>query len=161
MQLATAFSVIATDGKLCQPRLAASAESVDGRVVERFDPVCRQVPAYTKGWFRYVRQGLEGVPRQGTAQGAYAGFPFNSLDYFGGKTGTAEVAGKQDSSWFGAIAKGKDKEGKEHEYVIVAMVEEGGHGSETAAPLVRDIVEGLFGLPGAGNIEVNRDTVGD
>ena len=161
MQLATAFAVIANDGKLCQPRLAASAETVAGQMVERFEPTCREVPAYTKSWFRYVRQGLEGVPRQGTAQGAFAGFPFTALDYFGGKTGTAEVSGKQDSSWFGAIARGKDEDGKEHEYVIVAMVEEGGHGSETAAPVVRDIVEELFGLPGSGNIVIDKAVVGD
>jgi penicillin-binding protein 2 len=34
-------------------------------------------------------------------------------------------------------------------YVVVAMVEQGGHGSTTAAPVVRRILEGLFGLPTA------------
>lgn len=161
LQLAVAFSAIATDGKLCQPRLAATAETVDGRVVERFNPSCRQIPAYTKSWYRYVRQGMAGVPTQGTASAAFAGFPFGAFDYFGGKTGTAEVAGKQDFSWFGAIARGEDKSGKPHDYVVVAMVEEGGHGSDTAAPIVRDIVEELFGLPGGGDIVINKGLVGD
>jgi penicillin-binding protein 2 len=31
-------------------------------------------------------------------------------------------------------------------YVVVVMVEQGGHGSTTAAPIVRRIFEGLFGL---------------
>jgi hypothetical protein len=29
----------------------------------------------------------------------------------------------------------------------VALVEQGGHGSQTAAPVVRRILEGLYGLP--------------
>ena len=41
------------------------------------------------------------------------------------------------------------------------MVEEGGHGSDTAAPIVRDIVEELFGLPGGGDIVINKGLVGD
>jgi len=29
---------------------------------------------------------------------------------------------------------------------VVALVEQGGHGSTTAAPIVRRIIEGLYGL---------------
>ena len=32
------------------------------------------------------------------------------------------------------------------QYVVVALVEQGGHGSTTAAPIVRRIIEGLYGL---------------
>jgi penicillin-binding protein 2 len=35
-------------------------------------------------------------------------------------------------------------------YVVVAMVEEGGHGSQVAAPIVRQIIEGLYGLDMSG-----------
>jgi penicillin-binding protein 2 len=31
-------------------------------------------------------------------------------------------------------------------YVVVCIVEQGGHGSTTAAPVVRNILEGLFHL---------------
>jgi cell division protein FtsI/penicillin-binding protein 2 len=31
--------------------------------------------------------------------------------------------------------------------VIVVLVEQGGHGSTTAAPVARHIIEGLYGLP--------------
>jgi penicillin-binding protein 2 len=147
LQLADGFSVIANDGKLCQPRLAQDAETVGGQIVQRFPADCHQLPSYPKQWFKYVRSGLEGVPRPGgTASYAFEGFPFGQLDYFGGKTGTAQVPGKQDFSWFGAIARGKDSRGETHSYVVVALVEQGGHGSETAAPIVRQIVDGLFGL---------------
>jgi penicillin-binding protein 2 len=36
------------------------------------------------------------------------------------------------------------------EYVVVALVEEGGHGSEVAAPIVREILEGIFGVGSEG-----------
>jgi penicillin-binding protein 2 len=39
------------------------------------------------------------------------------------------------------------------EYVVAALVEEGGHGSEVAAPIVREILEGIFGV-GSEEIDV-------
>jgi penicillin-binding protein 2 len=30
-------------------------------------------------------------------------------------------------------------------FVVVSLVEQGGHGSDTSAPIVRRILEGLFG----------------
>ena len=32
------------------------------------------------------------------------------------------------------------------QHVVVALVEQGGHGSTTAAPIVRNIIEGIYGL---------------
>jgi len=52
------------------------------------------------------------------------------------------VIPKQDYSWFAAMAPVDDPQ-----YVVVALVEEGGHGAQTAAPIVRRILEGLFQLP--------------
>jgi penicillin-binding protein 2 len=89
----------------------------------------------------------------GTASAAFAGFPFDQVPVMG-KTGTAErpgfttVAGQtqgQDTSWFAAIV---GPPGDQH--VIVAMVEQGGHGSTTAAPLVRSIIEDMYHLGDTG-----------
>ena len=33
------------------------------------------------------------------------------------------------------------------QYAIVAVVEQGGHGAETAAPIVRQVIEAMNGLP--------------
>jgi penicillin-binding protein 2 len=43
-------------------------------------------------------------------------------------------------SLFAAMAPADDPD-----YVVVALVEEGGHGSEVAAPIVREILEGIYG----------------
>ncbi len=37
-------------------------------------------------------------------------------------------------------------QGKAKQYVVVAMVEQGGHGSTTAAPIVRHVIEQVYGL---------------
>ena len=147
LQLAVGFSAIANGGKICAPRLAKDAERLGGKVVQQFPADCRQISGYQQDWLKYVRNALAGVPRpHGTAASAFIGFPFGQLEYFGGKTGTAEVPGKQDFSWFVGLARGTDAQGDAHEYVVVALVEQGGHGSETAAPIVRQVVDGLFDL---------------
>ncbi len=74
----------------------------------------------------------------------------------GGKTGTAQVVrvGKKrkkkhempymhrDHAW---LASWGEKDGKR--YVVVCMVEHGGHGGSTSGPIVKAIFEYLFGKP--------------
>ena len=104
------------------------------------EPRCHELP-FTAPQVNYTRDALAGVVRTGTAAGAFAGFPFGKVSV-SGKTGTAEVNPKQDYSWFAAMAEAEGED-----YVVVALVEQGGHGSTTAAPIVRRIIEGLYGLP--------------
>ncbi|MDP2234157.1 MAG: penicillin-binding transpeptidase domain-containing protein, partial [Actinomycetota bacterium] len=59
-----------------------------------------------------------------------------------GKTGTAEVYGKDDYAWFTAFAPAG-----EPRYAIAVVVEQGGHGGSVAAPAARDILATLLGLP--------------
>ena len=58
----------------------------------------------------------------GTAAPAFAGFPLSPIPV-AGKTGTAEIVGKQPYSWFAAMAPANNPK-----YVVVVMVEQGGHG---------------------------------
>jgi penicillin-binding protein 2 len=78
-----------------------------------------------------------------------------------GKTGTAQRPGfttvpgqtqSQDTSWFAAIV---GPPGDQH--VIVVMVEQGGHGSTTAAPIVRSIIEDMYKLGNTG-VAINQVT---
>jgi penicillin-binding protein 2 len=39
------------------------------------------------------------------------------------------------------------------QYVIIAMVEQGGHGSTSAAPIVRQVIEGLYGIDSSGVVD--------
>jgi penicillin-binding protein 2 len=59
-----------------------------------------------------------------------------------GKTGTTQVQGKQNTSWFVGMTPAMNPK-----YIVLAVVEEGGYGSATSAPIVRRVMQGLNGLP--------------
>lgn len=144
LQMASAYAALANRGTLYRPRLGLHVQAPDGDVIKEFKPkVEAQVPVKRR-ILTSIMGALRGVPATGTAASAFVGFPLESIPV-AGKTGTAEVAGKQPHSWFAAAAPANDPK-----YVVVAMVEEGGHGSEVAAPIVRRILEGLFGLGASG-----------
>src|SRR4029450_13351406 len=96
---------------------------------------------------------LATVPRSGTAASAFAGFPLDRYPV-AGKTGTADLPPKPPFAWFASFAPVGDPR-----YVVVVMVEQGGHGGETAAPVARRIYESLFGL-GPTKITTGQDRSG-
>ena len=109
--------------------------------IDRFAQIQPQLEPRTWQSADFAR-GLERVVHPGgTAASAFAGFP---LDQFpvAAKTGTAEIKPKQPYAWFVAYAPANNPQ-----YVVAVMLEEGGHGGETAAPIARRILDGLFGLP--------------
>ena len=61
----------------------------------------------------FLRNALTGVPARGTASLAFAGFPLNQIPV-AGKTGTADIQGKQPTSWFAAMAPANNPK-----YVVV------------------------------------------
>lgn len=142
LQLATAYSGLMNErGEICTPHvLDRVVDAATEAPIRTYDPRCRQLP-FDPGYLGYVRDALAGTVRgDGTASGAFSGFPFEQVSV-AGKTGTAEVDPKQDYSWFAAMVEAG---GERH--VVVVLVEQGGHGSTTAAPIARRIIEGLYGL---------------
>jgi penicillin-binding protein 2 len=144
MQLATAYSALANGGTLYRPQVALRVQRPDGTVVREFSPKAFGRVPIRRPHLAAIRDSLRGVVNGGTASSAFAGFPHSDIAV-AGKTGTAEVAGKQPHSWFAAMVPAENPR-----YVVVAMVEEGGHGSQVAAPIVRQIIEGLYGLDTSG-----------
>lgn len=147
LQLAAAYAAVQNDGRVCVPHLLDRVERPDGPLVREARIRCKRRLPFPQEDIAYVREALAQVPRSGTAAGAFAGFPFGRV-WVAGKTGTAEVFGRQDTSWFAAMTDGG---GERH--VVVVVVEQGGHGSTTAAPIARTIIEGIYGLE-------TSDTVG-
>jgi penicillin-binding protein 2 len=80
---------------------------------------------------------------QGTAAGAFAGFPLNQV-CVAGKTGTAENMGKNATSVFASFAPCDNPK-----LVVVVMLPDSGYGAEAAAPAVRQIWDGIYGLEGS------------
>ena len=143
LQLTMAYAALANGGTLFAPRLAKGLLSADGTSVTPLPPVKRSVLPVSKGVLAYVRDALAGVPATGgTAQEAFKGFPLGQLAV-AGKTGTADVVGKSPTSWFASFAPASAPK-----YAVVVMVPEGGTGGTTAAPIAREIYDGMYGLEG-------------
>jgi penicillin-binding protein 2 len=154
LQIVAGYAAIANGERLCEPRLADQVQTADGRRVKPIGAQdCRKLP-YSEQELSVIRQGLQQVLLSGgTAAAAFAGFPLDRVPVMG-KTGTAERPGfttvpgqtqGQDTSWFAAIVGPPSDQ-----HVIVAMVEQGGHGSTTAAPIVRSIIEDMYHLGDTG-----------
>ncbi|WP_329521716.1 penicillin-binding protein 2 [Spirillospora sp. NBC_01491] len=142
LQLTRAYAAVANGGRLVVPRVGTAIARPDGSVARRIEPPeAKRLPVDPKV-LAYIRGGLAGVPKSGTAAGAFRGFDFGKVAV-AGKTGTAEVYGKDDTSWFASFAPaGKPR------YAVVAMISQGGTGGESAAPAVREIYEAMYGLKG-------------
>lgn len=144
VQLATAYSAIANGGRLCRPHLADRIATPEGETVKTIRGRCRPLH-YPRSTIGYVRDALARVTSEqgGTAYGSFLGFPHSEIAV-AGKTGTAERpdrGGYQDTSWFAAMVPADDPQ-----YVVVVMAEQGGFGSETAAPIARRIIERIYGV---------------
>jgi penicillin-binding protein 2 len=146
LQLARAYSALANGGTLYQPTVGKAIVSTDGKVLEQIKPkVVRHVDVSKKA-IDYVNTALLGtlVPHSGwngTLAWKFNGFPEGQLKVRG-KTGSAEVEGKQSTSWVATYNK---------DYVVLMVVTQAGTGSGTSGPAVRKIWESLYGVQGAEN----------
>ncbi|WP_298891129.1 penicillin-binding protein 2 [uncultured Serinicoccus sp.] len=137
LQMAVVYAAVANGGRLVTPQVADALVRPDGSVVEQIEAPDQGRVSLDEETWQIVRDGLEGVVTEGTGAAAFAGWP--SADYpLAGKTGSAESFGRQATSWFASYGPAD-----EPEYVVLVVVEEGGIGSDTAAPAVRQIWETL------------------
>jgi penicillin-binding protein 2 len=151
LQLANAYAAFANGGTLYVPQFVLHVTRGTSREVLpelAFAPeVIRQVDLPPQ-WRGPMLDGFKGVTAPGTggtASTTFAGFPQENFQV-AGKTGTAQVNQKQDTSLFVGFAPADAPR-----YVAVAVLEESGNGGNAAAPLVRRIFEPLAagGLPPA------------
>jgi penicillin-binding protein 2 len=145
VQLALAYAAFANGGTLVTPHVGREVRdpATNGpvrtiapkpRAVLSLDP---NVRAYMDRGFRDVVQG-----RDGTAASVFQGFDFSKVSV-AGKTGTAQKDKSQaPTSWFVAYFTLGDRT-----YVALAVIEEGGYGAEVSAPVVRQLIEHMAGLP--------------
>jgi penicillin-binding protein 2 len=144
LQLALGYAAMANGGTVYRPHVGqAVVDPVSDRAVRTVTPKVEDVAHVPGGALAAVAQAMTSVPAGGTASSAFAGFP---LDRFpvAGKTGTADLPPKAPFAWFASFAPVGDPK-----YVVAVMVEQGGHGGESAAPVARAIYQKLFGLPEA------------
>lgn len=143
LQLAMAYSAMVNGGTLWEPRLAKAVLGPDGSVVREIEPTAKSQLPLSGRTLSYLREAFGEVPTEGTARAAFDGFDFDALTV-GGKTGTAQVNNEKSGSWFVGFAP-VDKP----RYVVVALFPDSDTGGTVAAPAVRQILEGIYGLGGA------------
>jgi penicillin-binding protein 2 len=148
LQLATAYGAIANGGHMCRPHVVDRVMASDGEtVLKKVNGQCDRTVPYSKAELDYIRGALAQVPLRGTARSAFLGFPLSEVPV-AGKTGTAFRGDQfQDTSWFASMVPADDPE-----YVVVAMVEQAGFGSDVAAPLVRRMIETMYDIEPGGPI---------
>ncbi len=142
LQLTDAYVALADGGTLYAPTVGEALVSASGKVVQQIDPaVVRKLPV-ASSTLSYIRSALAGVVTQGTAAGAFSGFPLNKV-CVAGKTGTAQIEGANATSVFASFAPCNNPQ-----LVVVVMVPDSGYGADISAPAVRSIWDGIYGLEG-------------
>jgi len=139
LQMAVAYAAIANGGTVVQPHLGQKILSPEGKVVRKLGTGKVKKLAISAGTLDAVRKGLRSAATVGTSAAVFGSYPVAVA----GKTGTAEVYGKGDYAWYASYAPADDPR-----YVVVVLIEQGGHGGTAAAPAARMIYDALFHLSG-------------
>jgi len=147
LKLAQMYAAIGNGGTIWKPTVAKAIVKTDGTVLKTFSPEkLGSIPA-SKETMKFLDGALREVVVSGTGAGVFSGFPIA----ISGKTGTAQVFGrnsngslKSDTSWFASYGPTEKPR-----YAVVMMVSQGGYGASTSGIGVRKIYETLLGVQGS------------
>jgi penicillin-binding protein 2 len=144
LQLAVSYAAIANGGELVVPHLGLEVVDPQGQTVRKLGAGKGRTVDISAATLDTVRRGLVDAANSssGTSSGVFAAYPVKVA----GKTGTAEVYDADvmhyvDYAWYASYAPVSDPK-----YVVVVMIEKGGHGGATAAPAARLIYDRIFAL---------------
>ncbi len=141
LQLCNAYATFAR-GKAITPHVFSHVIDSEGNpVVEYTAEEVELQPTYEQVHHDRVMDGLKRVVAR---EGGFGAIPVQVA----GKTGTAEVAGKDDYSWFVGFAPADDPQ-----YCAVCLVEQGGSGSLVAMNGVIQTFARVYGVD-AGEITI-------
>ncbi len=139
LQVALSYAAIATGGTVPTPHIGVAIQNEQGEPVQQIEPEpARKVDLPADG-LAAIRDGLHAAASAegGTSTCTFSEWNQDRWPIFG-KTGTAQVqATGLDQSWYAAYVP-KSETNKEP-LLVVATVEGGGFGAETAAPIARRI----------------------
>jgi penicillin-binding protein 2 len=137
LQMLNVVCTVANGGTVYKPYLVNAIETNDGNIVQQFTPEkISQLPVSEEN-LQLIQKGMWGVVN---APGGTGGLARLSKVELAGKTGTAQIIphGKTHA-WFCGYGPFANPE-----IAIIVMVEEGGFGGTTAAPLARQLFESYF-----------------
>jgi len=142
LQLAVTYAAIANGGYIVQPHIGMKIVDPQGKMVRDLEPHKPRKVDIAQSTLDVVRTGLRDAASSpvGTSSSVFGAYPIPVA----GKTGTAEVWDRYhyvNYAWYASYAPANDPK-----YVVVVMIEKGGHGGTVAAPASRMIYDKLFGL---------------
>ncbi|MER6028458.1 penicillin-binding protein 2 [Streptomyces sp. NPDC001851] len=146
IQEAMIYGAVANGGTEYYPTIGKAIISADGRTVQEIKPrVQRKLPV-SQATLKGMDDAFAGVITRGTAAWKFGGWPQNKIPLHG-KTGTAEVYGKQTTGWLATYSK---------DYSVIMTISQAGTGSGSAGEAVRNIYSALYGVQGDGSIDTKK-----
>lgn len=142
MQAAVMISAVANGGVFHRPYYVDRIIKSDGQQLLQNKPeLMGRVELKPETW-RLIREGLSAVVSGGTGQAS----KIPGADVYG-KTGTAQNPHGKDHAWFVAYATVNNEPAK---VAVAVLVEHGEHGSSSAGPIARAVMEAVLRpeLPG-------------
>ncbi|MCC3769601.1 penicillin-binding protein 2 [Streptomyces sp. UNOC14_S4] len=143
LQMATIYSAISNGGTLYDPTIGKAVVSADGKNVQELKPTAHGTLPFDRRTRDQIDAALAGVATQGTAAWRFQGWPQKDIPMHA-KTGTAEVYGKQTTSWFATYTS---------DYTVIMTISQGGTGSGASGPAVRNIYNALYGVDDKGHAD--------
>jgi penicillin-binding protein 2 len=168
LQLATAAAMLANGGKRIEPRLVQALREPLAQTWQPLPGAVRGQVAIDPAHLALVREGMMDVMRPGgTAAASVAGAPYTVA----GKTGTAQVVGIKQGARYDAGRLSRQHRDHalfiayapaENPTIAVAvMVENGGSGSGTAAPIARAVFDYYLTGKRPGDITLEAERAAD
>ncbi|MET7355876.1 penicillin-binding protein 2 [Streptomyces mirabilis] len=146
IQEAMIYGALANGGTIHTPTIGKAIVSADGKTVQEIKPKVNGKLPISKATLKGMDSALEGVVTRGTAAWKFGGWPQDKIALHA-KTGTAEVYGKQTTSWFATYTK---------DYTVVMTIAQAGTGSGASGEAVRNIYNALYGVQADGSIDKSK-----
>ncbi|MEU2736613.1 penicillin-binding protein 2 [Streptomyces sp. NPDC007095] len=146
IQEAMIYGALANGGTIHAPTIGKAIVSADGKTVQEIKPKVSGKLPISKDTLKGMNSALEGVVTRGTAAWKFGGWPQDKITLHA-KTGTAEVYGKQTTSWFATYTK---------DYTVVMTIAQAGTGSGASGEAVRNIYNALYGVQADGSIDNSK-----
>jgi penicillin-binding protein 2 len=146
IQEAMIYSAVANGGTEYVPTIGKAIISADGKTVQEIKPKVQRKLPVNQATIKGMDDAFAGVITRGTAAWKFNGWPQNKIPLHG-KTGTAEVYGKQTTSWLATYSK---------DYTVIMTIAQAGTGSGASGEAVRNIYSALYGVQGDGSIDKKK-----
>ena len=128
--MAVAYAALENGGRVVRPHMGLAVEDDAGSEIQRLPKPAGRSLNIDAGDRQAILDGLhESTTGDGTSAKVFSGWNQSAFPVYG-KTGTAERPPRADQSWYVAFIPNKARP-----IVIATTVEDGGFGSDAAAPI--------------------------